>query len=178
MRLLLQSSKVYANSTLTLPVARPGAFEEADGGLFATQFKSRAAKAIWDFEGRFCHSRHIPGVRFAGTTHPGIIGTAPSQELLDKRNKREQELIDAHPGASPAVALPPEPKGVYVGQDLPKETLAKIAKEGARTIPGRECVALCSTYLSPSLTVFRSLPTDTAETATVRTPDLPDRAYS
>jgi len=77
-------------------------------------------------------------VRFAGITHPGIIGTAPSQELLDKWNRREQALIEAHPGASPAVALPPLAEGVYIGQDLPADVLEKISKEGARTIPGRE----------------------------------------
>ncbi|GAA5852531.1 hypothetical protein JCM8547_002532 [Rhodosporidiobolus lusitaniae] len=121
-----------------MPWGYTGVFEEKDGGLFANQFKSKAAKAIWDFEGRYATSRHIPGVRFAGITHPGIIGTAPSQELLDTWNKREQQLIDDHPGASPAVALPPEPKNAYVGQDLPKEVMDKIAREGARTIPGRE----------------------------------------
>lgn len=32
------------------------------------------------------------GVRFPGLTHPGIIGTAPSVELLNIWNKREREL--------------------------------------------------------------------------------------
>ncbi|GAA5882975.1 hypothetical protein JCM3774_002939 [Rhodotorula dairenensis] len=122
----------------SMPWGYTGVFEKADGGLFATRFDTKAAKAIWDFEGRFCSSRHIPGVRFAGITHPGIIGTAPSQELLDEWNRREQALIDANPGASPAVALAPEPKNAYVGQDLPKHVMDKIAREGARTIPGRE----------------------------------------
>jgi hypothetical protein len=39
----------------------------------------QATKACWDFEGIYCSSRHIPGVRFAGLIHPGLIGTAPSQ---------------------------------------------------------------------------------------------------
>ncbi|GAA6042484.1 hypothetical protein JCM8097_003049 [Rhodosporidiobolus ruineniae] len=121
-----------------MPWGYTGVFEEKDGGLFASQFKTKAAKAIWDFEGRFASSRHIPGVRFAGVTHPGIIGTAPSQALLDRWNTREQALIDAHPGCCPAVALPPNPTNAYVGQDLPEEVMAKVAKEGARTIPGRE----------------------------------------
>lgn len=86
------------------------------GGLFSREFKSRAAKAIWDFKGIYATSRHIPGVRFAGIPHPGLIGTAPSQELLDLWNTREQGLIDAHkqPDGSdcvPAVALPPSAKG-------------------------------------------------------------------
>ncbi|GAA5936010.1 hypothetical protein JCM1841_002716 [Sporobolomyces salmonicolor] len=122
------------------PWGYTGVFERKDGGLFAEQFETRAAKAIWDFEGIYASSRHIPGVRFAGVTHPGIIGTAPSQELLDTWNKREQSVIDAHPDACPAVALPPEPKNAYVGAktDLPKEVMDKIAREGARTVPGRE----------------------------------------
>lgn len=122
----------------SMPWGYTGVFERADGGLFASRFETKAAKAIWDFHGRFCESRHIPGVRFAGITHPGILGTAPSQELLDTWNKREQALIDAHPDACPAVALPPEPKNAYVGQDVPSVTMEKIAREGARTVPGRE----------------------------------------
>jgi acetamidase/formamidase len=104
----------------------------------AREFKSRAAKAIWDFEGIYATSRHVPGVRFAGVSHPGLIGTAPSPELLATWNKREKELIDAHPGAVPPVAFPPEPIGAYVGQELPEDVREKVAREGARTIPGRE----------------------------------------
>jgi len=37
--------------------------------------------AIWDFEGVFCTSRHIPHVKFAGLIHPGILGCAPSAEV-------------------------------------------------------------------------------------------------
>lgn len=36
---------------------------------------------------------HIPGVRFAGLIHPGLIGTAPSAELLAMWNKRESALV-------------------------------------------------------------------------------------
>ncbi|EJD49831.1 Acetamidase/Formamidase [Auricularia subglabra TFB-10046 SS5] len=116
-----------------------GIFELTNGGgLFAKEFQSRACKAIWDFEGIYATSRHVPGVRFAGVSHPGLIGTAPSAELLATWNTREGALIAAHPGAVPAVAFPPEPKGAYVGQDLDPAVAEKIAQEGARTIPGRE----------------------------------------
>ncbi|KAI0750052.1 Acetamidase/Formamidase [Daedaleopsis nitida] len=122
-----------------MPWGYTGIFElENGGGLFAEKFKSRAAKAIWDFKGVYATSRHIPGVKFAGVSHPGLIGTAPSADLLATWNKREGELIAKHLGAVPAVAFPPDPKGAYVGQDLPEEVQKKIAAEGARTIPGRE----------------------------------------
>lgn len=39
------------------------------------------AKAIWDFEGIYCSSRHIPHVKFPGLIHPGILGCAPSAEV-------------------------------------------------------------------------------------------------
>lgn len=116
-----------------------GIFEkENGGGLFAKDLNSRACKAIWDFQGVYASSRHIPGVRFAGIPHPGLIGTMPSEELLTKWNTRERGLIAKHESSVPAVALPPEPQGVYIGQDIPEDVLKKIQDEGARTIPGRE----------------------------------------
>lgn len=98
---------------------------------------------LTDFQGVYATSRHIPGVRFAGIPHPGLIGTMPSEELLNTWNNRERGLIAKHADAVPAVALPPEPKGVYIGQDLDEETLNKIKSEGARTIPGREHCDIC-----------------------------------
>lgn len=35
---------------------------------------------------------HGTGVRFPGLTHPGIVGTAPSMELLNIWNEREKKL--------------------------------------------------------------------------------------
>ncbi|KIM85100.1 hypothetical protein PILCRDRAFT_817953 [Piloderma croceum F 1598] len=122
-----------------MPWGYTGIFElNNGGGLFAREFNSKAAKAIWDFKGIFATSRHIPGVRFAGVSHPGLIGTAPSAELLATWNKREGQLIAECGNCVPPVAFPPESVGSYVGQDLGKDVLEKIGREGARTIPGRE----------------------------------------
>lgn len=60
---------------------------------FLTDHYPSASKAIWDLEGVYCSSRHIPGVRFAGLIHPGLIGTAPSAELLKMWNEREAKLV-------------------------------------------------------------------------------------
>lgn len=94
------------------------------------------AKAIWDFEGIFCSSRHIPGVRFAGLIHPGILGCAPSPEVLATWNKREGELIQACSHMDRIVAQPPNPQNVHAGS-ASSEIKEKVGKEGARTIPGR-----------------------------------------
>lgn len=94
---------------------------------------ARSAKAIWDFEGIFCSSRHIPHVRFAGLIHPGILGCAPSAEVLAEWNRREGELIAANT-LGRDVAKPPEPSNVHAGS-ADGELAAKIGREGARTIP-------------------------------------------
>ncbi|RYP60781.1 hypothetical protein DL770_009930 [Monosporascus sp. CRB-9-2] len=112
-----------------------GIFDPDNGGGFLDEIYPSAAKAIWDFEGIFCTSRHIPHVKFAGLIHPGILGCAPSAEILDTWNKREAELIAANK-LERKVALPPEPLNVHAGSAV--GTLKDIiGREGARTIPGR-----------------------------------------
>lgn len=113
-----------------------GIFGKNNGGGFLDELYPEPAKAIWDFEGIHCSSRHIPGVRFAGLIHPGILGCAPSHEVLQTWNTREAELVAAHAGCGRDVAKLPEPKNVHVGggDAAIKE---KVGKEGARTIPGR-----------------------------------------
>ncbi|KAK2747920.1 hypothetical protein FQN57_001511 [Myotisia sp. PD_48] len=111
-----------------------GVFDANNGGGFLSEFYPNAAKAIWDFEGIFCSSRHIPGVRFAGLIHPGILGCAPSAEVLAEWNRREGELIAAHSGK--VVAKPPEPMNSHAG-GADGDLKAKVGREGARTIPGR-----------------------------------------
>ncbi|CAH2355019.1 hypothetical protein CLIB1423_20S02212 [[Candida] railenensis] len=114
-----------------------GVFNKENGGGFLERFYPEAAKAIFDFEGIHCTSRHLPHVRFTGLIHPGIMGTAPSQEILDEWNRRETELVvnESHLHGT-TVAQLPEPRNVLPGSAT-GDIAAKIAKEGARTIPGR-----------------------------------------
>lgn len=112
-----------------------GVFDKNNGGGFLDEIYPSAAKAIWDFEGIYCTSRHIPGVKFAGLIHPGILGCAPSAEVLETWNTREGELIGANK-LDRIVAQPPQPVNVHAGS-LDGEAKEKVGKEGARTIPGR-----------------------------------------
>src|SRR5882757_10088504 len=114
-----------------------GIFAKANGGGFLTDQFPDAYKAIWDFAGQKCTSRHIPGVEFTGITHPGLFGTAPSPDLLARWNARERALIDTDPGRIPALALPPLEESV-LGGTASGDTLTKIGLEGARTVPARE----------------------------------------
>lgn len=124
-----------------------GIFAKENGGGFLTDHFPKAAKAIWDLEGIYTSSRHIPGVRFAGITHPGLIGCAPSAELLATWNKREAELVKNAPdlrtyGAGMSADMPvyaalPNPQNAILGQVAPAD-FDRIAAEGARTVPPRE----------------------------------------
>lgn len=75
-------------------------------------------------------------MKFAGLIHPGILGCAPSQEVLNEWNRREGELIQACAHMDRDVAKPPEPKNVHAGT-ASGDIKQKIGREGARTIPGR-----------------------------------------
>ncbi|TWU78499.1 hypothetical protein ED733_008978 [Metarhizium rileyi] len=115
-----------------------GIFDRSNGGGFLDRHYPRAAKAIWDFDGIYCSSRHIPGVRFAGLIHPGILGCAPSAEVLAEWNRREAELISVCAESMPGqtVAQPPNEANAHAGK-AEASLKARIAREGARTIPGR-----------------------------------------
>ena len=96
-----------------------------------------AQKSIWDFSGIYTNSRHVPGVNFAGLIHPGLIGCLPDQKLLDTWNKREMAFIATDPDRVPPLA------GAAVCRDracgrAKGDVKAKVAAEGARTVPPRE----------------------------------------
>ncbi|CAH2076211.1 unnamed protein product [Thlaspi arvense] len=122
-------------------------FDRENGGGFLTDHFPCATKAIWYFEGIYAFSPQIPGVRFPGLTHPGIIGTAPSMELLRIWNERERKLEETGFNTlslcevvhqRPLANLPTS-KGCLLGNiEEGAPEWERIAKEAARTIPGRE----------------------------------------
>jgi formamidase len=114
-----------------------GIFAKSNGGGFLTDRFPDAHKAIWDLKGVFATSRHLPDVRFVGIPHPGLIGCAPSQSLLDKWNKREADLIATDPNRVPPLALAPLEKNAVMGS-LQGETCKQAAQSAARTVPPRE----------------------------------------
>eukprot|EP00746_Dinoflagellata_sp_MGD_P001634 gnl/MRDRNA2_/MRDRNA2_103087_c0_seq1.p1 gnl/MRDRNA2_/MRDRNA2_103087_c0~~gnl/MRDRNA2_/MRDRNA2_103087_c0_seq1.p1 ORF type:complete len:458 (-),score=92.59 gnl/MRDRNA2_/MRDRNA2_103087_c0_seq1:449-1822(-) len=130
-----------------------GTFHRDNGGGFLTDHYPEATKAVWDLEGVYAQSRHIPDVRFAGLIHPGLIGTAPSAELLKMWNDREKALV-AEEGtakektlcgvlATRPLACLPNAEGALLGslghfKGKKKAGWDKVAAEAARTVPGRE----------------------------------------
>jgi len=114
-----------------------GFFSKRNGGGFLTEHFPLAQKSIWDFHGMFTTSRHVPGVKYAGLIHPGLIGCLPDKPMLEMWNKREQALIDTDPHRVPGLANPPSPGTAHMGK-MTGEAKAKAAAEGARTVPPRE----------------------------------------
>ncbi|MDD2876854.1 MAG: acetamidase/formamidase family protein [Acidiphilium sp.] len=114
-----------------------GFFSKQNGGGFLTDYFPQAQKSIWDIKGMFTTSRHIPGVRFAGLVHPGLIGCMPDPSLLATWNKREVDFINTNPTRIPPLANAPFPGTAHMGR-LKGEARDAAAAAGARTVPPRE----------------------------------------
>jgi formamidase len=114
-----------------------GFFSKKNGGGFLTDHFPQAQKSIWDINGLYTKSRHVPRVEYAGLIHPGLIGCLPSKSLLDTWNTRERGLIATHPDRVPGLANPPFGPTAHMGR-LSGDAKDTAAAEGARTVPPRE----------------------------------------
>lgn len=114
-----------------------GFFSKKNGGGFLTDHFPNAQKSIWDFHGMFTTSRHVPGVKYAGLIHPGLIGCLPDPKLLDTWNKREVDFIATNPTRVPPLANPPFAGTAHMGR-LKGDARDAAAATGARTVPPRE----------------------------------------
>jgi formamidase len=77
----------------------------------------------WEIADGKARSPELPGVVIAGDPFAGVIGVAPSHELLQEILQREQALADA---------------GAPVADQLPETAIPATAGNGLRTIPPRE----------------------------------------
>ncbi|WP_428490303.1 formamidase [Rhodopila sp.] len=114
-----------------------GFFSKQNGGGFLTEHFPLAQKSIWDISGLFTHSRHVPGVSFAGLIHPGLIGCLPSKSLLETWNARETGFIATNPTRIPPLANPPFGPTAHMGR-MKGDSRTAAAADGARTVPPRE----------------------------------------
>ena len=114
-----------------------GFFSKQNGGGFLTEHFPEAQKSIWDIDGMFTKSRHVPGVKYAGLIHPGLIGCLPDRKMLDMWNSREKALFETDPDRTPPLAALPTTQSAHMGA-MKGEARDKAAAEGARTVPPRE----------------------------------------
>lgn len=80
----------------------------------------------WEMSGGFAYSRDLPGVRIPGAPFMGVMGVAPSHELLKRINAREADLLSR----GGAVLVPD------AGSAIPSD--AAIAGTALRTISPHE----------------------------------------
>jgi formamidase len=114
-----------------------GFFSKKNGGGFLTEHFPEAQKSIWDFDGMFTKSRHVPGVKYAGLIHPGLIGCLPDRKMLDMWNSRETKLFNTNPERVPPLAALPNTQAAHMGA-MKGEACDKAAAEASRTVPPRE----------------------------------------
>ena len=77
----------------------------------------------WEIAHGRARSPELPGVTVAGDPFAGVVGVAPSRELLETIARREEALARA---------------GAPVAESLPESALPAAARAGLRTIPPRE----------------------------------------
>jgi formamidase len=85
----------------------------------------------------FTESRHVPGVKYAGLIHPGLIGCLPDPKLLADWNEREIDFINTEPDRVPPLAARRAHRRP-TWASLKGEARDKAAAEAARTVPPRE----------------------------------------
>ena len=115
-----------------------GFFSKKNGGGFLTDHFPLAQKSIWDISGLYTHSRHVPGVKFAGLIHPGPdrlpAGPEAARHLEQARGGFHRHRPEPRAAARQCRRSPP-PRMPAAPRATPSD---KIAAEGARTVPPRE----------------------------------------
>jgi formamidase len=77
----------------------------------------------WELDGAFARSPALPGIAVSACVHAGVIGVAPSHELMEEQRAREERIRAA---------------GGPVADPLPESACPHTASSGLRTIPPRE----------------------------------------
>jgi formamidase len=77
----------------------------------------------WELDGTRARSEELPGVAVPACPHAGVIGVAPSHELMAAQREREERI---------------RATGGPVADDLPEAAIPSSASAGLRTIPPRE----------------------------------------
>lgn len=77
----------------------------------------------WEIAGETARSEELPGVAVPGDPFAGVVGVAPSHELMEEIARRERVLAE---------------RGAPVADLLPESATPVSARAGLRTIPPRE----------------------------------------
>jgi formamidase len=110
---------------------------------FLRDLYPRPYKVRWSISGGYATSPDLPNVRIPGDSFFGVMGVAPSRQLMEVIRRREEDLR-----VRGGFVLPPNPRGAVPAAE-------PIASEGLRTIPPRENGGnLDVRHLSPGSKVY------------------------
>ena len=106
-------------------------YETADFGVncvipgfgFLTDVFDEPFLVGWDLDGTHARSDELPGIAVPAVVHAGVMGVAPSHELMEHQRRREDAIREA---------------GGPVADSLPERAYPQLAAAGLRTIPPRE----------------------------------------
>ena len=93
-----------------------------DFGFLADEFPDPYL-VVWEIADGSARAKELPGIAIPEGLFPGVIGVAPSHELMNDMRRREDEL---------------KARGGPVADDLPDRAVPESAASGLRTIPPRE----------------------------------------
>ena len=77
----------------------------------------------WELDGTGARSAELPEVAVPACVHAGVIGVAPSHELMEAQRAREERIREA---------------GGPIADPMPETAFPPLAASGLRTIPPRE----------------------------------------
>jgi len=77
----------------------------------------------WELDGATARSDELPGVAVPACVHAGVVGVAPSTELMELQRAREERI---------------RATGGPVAESMPEVAFPPLAASGLRTIPPRE----------------------------------------
>jgi formamidase len=77
----------------------------------------------WQLDGALARSDELPGITVPAGAHAGVVGVAPSHELMEQVRQREDAIRAA---------------GGPVADEAPESAHPPVARDGLRTIPPRE----------------------------------------
>lgn len=106
-------------------------YETADFGVncvipgfgFLTDVFDEPFLVGWELDGTHARSDELPGIAVPAVVHAGVMGVAPSHELMEHQRRREDAIREA---------------GGPVADSMPERAYPQLAAAGLRTIPPRE----------------------------------------
>ena len=119
----------------------------------------------WELDGAVARSTELPGIAVPACVHAGVIGVAPSYELMEAQRAREERIRAAGgdvAGAAPESAIPPAQRAAFARSRRARP--AATSTSGGSS-PARRCCCRCTSPARCSRSATSTSPRATARSA-------------